>query len=178
MMSKLENLKTPDLKMQEVGEAEAVLTKYRNSVDVLKEDVEFTKLNERYEQLMNRTKILFKRYEKALWKNPLSWTTVEWSTVVFDEWGLQVYDKEKGTYYALIWYDWFRWKSRNRYHDSWKSPKLLIFTWRNQWDYELDKTQYLNMLNKIEEVLNREERQIKELEKKKGTWVDDLIRRL
>ena len=39
-------------------------------------------------------------------------------------------------------------------------------------EYELNKSQYAKMLDKIEAVLNREEQQIKELEKKKGGGVD------
>lgn len=183
-MENLENLQTSNLLEDAVKEAKVALSP-------LKEEVEYAKLDEKYEKLLERSRVLFERYKKVLWRSPLNTERKNRPTVVFDEGRLQVYDKEKGTEYALYGYQWFmgihswadkwdraeyRWWDGKVHYDpkEWSSPMLEVY-WNEKVEYELNKVQYEKMLDKIEEVLNREEREIKDLEKKDGTDVDGVI---
>lgn len=175
-----ENLRTPDLEMEEKG---AVINKAKASADWLKEDVEFTKLNDRYKQLVHRSYTLLNRYEKVLRKNIYSIIPTPTIVMVY-KWWLRVNEKEKKSSYTLYWYKWLSCPNRGKFEyrnddsELSKMPKLVVHWKEKRKEYKLDKEQYRTMLDKIEKVLNREEQQIKELEKKKGGGVDDVINKL
>jgi len=159
----------------------------KKAVEELKESMKFVELNEKYKQLFEYSRTLFKRYEKALWKSPLTRNMNDMPTIVFNEWRMQVYDKETGSYYALYWYKWLRPDSKGFLYgyepwvvhngpELWELPKLLIFQWNNPGEYELNVKQYEVILMKIENVLKREEEEIEKLEKNGS--VDTIIESL
>ncbi|MBO7505345.1 hypothetical protein J6T66_04350 [bacterium] len=58
-MENLENLQTSNLLEDAVKEAKVALSP-------LKEEVEYAKLDEKYEKLLERSRVLFERYKKVL----------------------------------------------------------------------------------------------------------------
>ena len=151
------------------------------------DEAEYLDLNNRYAEILKKAKLLMERYIVALWRYPLWEDRNAWPTCVFNEGRLQVYDKEKGTHYALYGYGWLRssWSawgieygwgdwSSNSTPEKWRLPKLLVFGDNNE-EYELNEAQYKEVLDKIENVLWREEEKVKELESKKMAVVNAVI---
>lgn len=185
-MKNLENLEISDLETD-------LITESQSSLELLKDEVECMELNKKYEELLSRSESLYKRYEKVTWKKIWKMKETEVITpLVFNEWRLQVKDREKGTHYALYWYGWlsgstlrewykYLWKD-GEFHkapEKWTLPKLIVFGGKTK-EYKLNSEQYKKMLDKIEGLLYEEQTKIKELESRKGTSssVDDIISRL
>jgi len=138
---------------------------------------EYLRLNERYLDLLKKTKDLNDRIEKLFNVAPYyAFKGWKFHTWVYDEWELQVSEKGEETY----WVRWFQGLVRpdsyvSRTGDRLLStpdceirPVLRIYGWANEWEYYLSTSEFEAVLDKIEKAMEREEAELSELESSWG----------
>ena len=142
---------------------------------------EYLNLNERYLNLLDKTKELNSRITKLFNINPYK-AYEEWKfhCWVCQDGGILVLESGEPPY-QVIWFQWLYMK--NHYISSEHNgrvlsnpnsedrPVLEILWWEKQWNYNLSVEEFNMVLDKIEWAIKREEDELKELEWKRNSWV-------
>ena len=154
---------------------EDIVKDTKDALSPLKEEIEYRGLENKFQEMYLKTERLDAEYKDLLWQSPRlirpqhTNTVVDWSVFL-------VHDEERGSTYGLQLY-WSYLLSNNEIKDPWRLPELII--WDSEWarkTYKLDARQYKDVQEKIDDVLKREEEQVRELRRKNGmTEVDEVI---
>lgn len=148
--------------LESVELEEDIVKDTRESLEPLKQDIEYRGLEGKFYQMYMFAKQLDAQYQGIL-KNNLDLAQTQ-RTKVLVEWSVfSIYDAEYHSSYSLQLYWWYD-PLENNLKEPWRLPELILFdeNWART-THKLDPAQYKEMADKIVDILNREADQISKL---------------